>query len=123
MNNFISIVGYTGQDPVAKRFPSGKTVVKFSMAVRDYSNSKTQTPPLWIDVQAWNGLGDRVSEHITKGREVVIQGRLALDHYTDKDGRDVTKPVINLVSFHLCGKKTVKSEPTSKNRGNKIKVR
>ena len=109
MNNTITIVGHVGQPPSVKKFTSGKKVVKFSVAVKEFSADK-EPQTMWLDVQAWNGLGDRAYEHITKGREVVIQGRLALDSYKDKDGRDVTKPVINLNSFFLCGKKPVSAE-------------
>lgn len=122
MNNFVSIVGYTGQDPIPKRFSSGKTVVKFSVAVKEYSTSKSEPETLWLDVQAWNGLGDRVLEHIVKGREVVVQGRLALDRYTDKDGRDITKPIINLTGFHLCGKKLAQSESLHQSKRHKAKA-
>jgi len=105
MNNSITIVGHVGQKPTTKIFESGKKVVKFSVAVRDFSTVKEDPQTMWIDVQAWNGVGDRVAAHITKGREVVVQGRLAIDEYIDQEGRKVKKPVINLTGFHLCSKK------------------
>ncbi len=109
MNNSITIVGHVGQKPTTKIFESGKKVVKFSVAVRDYSTAKKDPQTMWIDVQAWNGLGDRAAAHITKGREVVVQGRLAIDEYIDQEGRKVKKPVINLTGFHLCSKKPTSS--------------
>ncbi len=63
----------------------------------------------------WNGLGERALKTITKGREVVIQGRLAISTYTKEvNGQKVqmTKPVIKLTSFHLCGKKPSSDEET-----------
>jgi single-stranded DNA-binding protein len=63
-----------------------------------------------LDVDAWNGLGERVLKTITKGREVVIYGRLSLSTFSkEEDGikKQITKPVIKLTSFHLCGKKPV----------------
>ena len=106
----VTIVGNVGQDPTTKAFTSGKKVTKFSVAVREYTSSEEQPQTMWLDVQAWNGLGEKVAAHVTKGREIVVQGRLALDQYKDKDGHDVTKPVINLNGFHLCGKKPTGSE-------------
>ncbi len=105
MNNTITIIGHVGQNPLEKIFASGKKVVKFSVAVSEYAPVDKRSDTLWIDVQAWNELGDRVLSHITKGREVVIDGKLTLDKYTDKNGREIVKPVINLVGYHLCGKK------------------
>jgi single-stranded DNA-binding protein len=60
-------------------------------------------------------LGERVLKTITKGREVVVQGRLAISEYTtERDGVkiEVKKPVIELTSFHLCGKKPTSNEET-----------
>ncbi|MBK8225450.1 MAG: hypothetical protein IPK73_30920 [Candidatus Obscuribacter sp.] len=59
-------------------------------------------------MDAWNGLGERVLKTITKGREVVLSAGWPLSHYNKEiNGVTVqmTKPVIKLTSFHLCGKK------------------
>jgi len=107
MNNQITIVGHVGQSPKAVTFVSGKSVVKFSVAVKEFSNTNEESTTLWIDVCAWNGCGERVLKSITKGREVVVTGRLALETFTSKEdpNHTITKPVIKLISFHLCGKK------------------
>lgn len=109
MNNQITLVGYVGQAPHTVSFgDTGNKVVKFSIAVKEYSSNSDEEKTLWLDVDAWNGLGERVLKTITKGREVVLIGRLALSHYNkDINGVSVqmSKPVIKLTSFHLCGKK------------------
>jgi single-strand DNA-binding protein len=114
MNNSITIVGHVGQNPHSVSFgDTGNKVVKFSVAVKEFSNKEDEDKTMWIDVDAWNGLGERALKTITKGREVVINGRLALSTYSKEvNGQKVqmTKPVIKLTSFHLCGKKPVKQE-------------
>ncbi len=109
MNNQIQLVGHVGQTPSSVSFgDTGNKVVKFSIAVKEYSSNTDEEKTLWLDVDAWNGLGERVLKTITKGREVVLVGRLALSHYNKEiNGVTVqmTKPVIKLTSFHLCGKK------------------
>jgi len=117
MNNSITIVGHVGKDPITKTFKdSDNKVVKFPVAVTEYSSKTDEEKTMWIDVDAWNGLGERVLQCITVGREVVIFGRLAINTYPrEVDGITVqmTKPVIKLTSFHLCGKKPVtQSEET-----------
>jgi single stranded DNA-binding protein len=116
MNNSITIVGHVGQAPKSKTFgDTGNKVVKFSVAVRDYSSNADEEQTMWIDVDAWNGLGDRVLKTITKGREVVINGRLAISNYPkDVNGITVqmTKPVIRLTGYHLCGKKPANPDET-----------
>lgn len=121
MNNQITLVGNVGQAPTAVSFDdTGNKVVKFSLAVKEYSPNTDEEKTLWLDVNAWNGLGDRVLSTVTKGREVVITGRLALSHF-NKEVNGVfvpmTKPVIKLTSFHLCGKKpTAEGETLSSDK-------
>lgn len=106
MNNQITLIGHVGQTPVSKLFgDTGNKVVKFSLSVKDYSS---KSEDMWIDVDAWNGIGDRVLATVTKGREVVVMGRLALSTYSKEENGvtvQMTKPVVKLTAFHLCGKK------------------
>ncbi|MDP3509019.1 MAG: single-stranded DNA-binding protein [Candidatus Melainabacteria bacterium] len=108
MNNQITIVGHVGQNPIERSVADDK-VVKFSVAVKEFStNNEKKT--MWIDVDAWNKLGDLVMENVTKGREVAITGRLAINQFTkEEDGVLVkmSKPVIKLTSFHLCGARPI----------------
>ena len=108
MNNQITIVGHVGQNPIERSVADDK-VVKFSVAVKEFStNNEKKT--MWIDVDAWNGLGELVMENVTKGREVAITGRLAINQFTkEEDGVQVkmSKPVIKLTSFHLCGARPI----------------
>lgn len=116
MNNQITAIGHVGQAPNAVSFgDTGNKVVKFSLGVKEYSSNSDEDKTMWIDVDAWNGLGDRVLATITKGREVLVHGRLSISHYTKEvNGITVqmTKPVIKLTSFHLCGKKPVAETST-----------
>jgi len=120
MNNQITLVGYVGQAPKSVSFgDTGNKVVKFSVAVKEYSSNTEEAKTLWFDVDAWNGLGERVLNTITKGREVVVIGRLGLSQYTKEiNGTAVqmTKPVIKLTSFHLCGKKPAEGEARAKGK-------
>lgn len=109
MNNAVTLVGHVGQTPSTKTFSdTGNKVVRFSLAVREYSSNSDEQKTMWVDVVAWNSLGDRVLSTITKGREVVINGRLSISTYS-KSVQDeevtISKPVIKLSGFHLCGPK------------------
>lgn len=116
MNNQLTIIGRVGQDPRAVSFAdTGNKVVKFSLGVTEYSNKKEEEKTLWIDVDCWNGLGDRVMQTVTKGREVLLTGRLAINTFTKEvDGKtvEVHKPILKLTSFHLCGPKPTTVEKT-----------
>lgn len=114
MNNQITVIGHVGQAPVSRLFDdTNNKVVKFSVAVTEYSANKEEEKTLWIDVDAWNGLGERVLSTVTKGREVALTGRLAISTYSKEiNGIMVqkSKPVIKLTGFHLCGSAPRKRE-------------
>lgn len=110
MNNTLMLVGHVGQAPQIKIFAGGGKLAKFSIAVKEYSSKTEQTTTIWIDVDAYENVANRVQQTITKGREVVLYGRLSLNIYektVDGVRTKVTKPVMKLTSFHLCGKKPV----------------
>jgi single-strand DNA-binding protein len=122
MNNQINLVGHAGKDPESKTFEdTNNTVVKFSLAVKEYSSNTEEDKTLWIEVVAWNGLAERVLKTVTKGREIVVSGKLSLSTYTKEvDGVkvQVTKPIVKLSSFHLCGKKPVADETQTEEKAN-----
>ncbi len=114
MNNQITLIGRVGQNPVSTTFTdTDNKLAKFSLAVADYS-SKTDNPePMWIDVESWNGLADRVMKLITEKREVAITGRLSISKYTKEINGvkvEMRRPVVKLSGFHLCGAKPKSEE-------------
>ncbi|HEY9683268.1 MAG TPA: single-stranded DNA-binding protein [Drouetiella sp.] len=113
MNNSITLVGHVGQAPHAVSFSdTNNKVVKFSIAVKEFAQGE-EDKTMWVDVDAWNGLGERAISTITKGREVVVSGRLALSTFTKEvkgEKIQMTKPVVKLTSFHLCGSAPRKRE-------------
>jgi single stranded DNA-binding protein len=127
MFNQITLVGRAGGNPVATTFTdTDNKVAKFSLAVAEYSSKVENPKPMWVDVESWNGLADRVMKTITEGREVVITGRLSISKYNKEiNGVQVEMkvPVIKLTGFHLCGAKPkaeeevpTESKPAAKKR-------
>jgi single stranded DNA-binding protein len=114
MNNHIQIVGYVGQDPQHITVPkTGNEMATFTVAVKEHRGANADPSSHWFDVVTWNGGCKRVLDNITKGREVVVTGRLSFDTYTStKEGKEkeVMKPIIRLGSFHLCGSAPRKRE-------------
>lgn len=98
-NNTITLCGRIGQDPKVATTPTGKNVVTVGLAVKEYSPDG-EDATMWIDIEFWNGLGDRASKVLTKGREIVVTGRLVIKK-TDK----YTKAFVRVSNFHLCGPK------------------
>ncbi len=109
MNNQITLIGRVGQAPTSTTFTdTDNTLAKFSLAVADFSSKSDNPEPMWIDVESWNGLAERVLKTITEGREVAVSGRLSISKYTKEINGvkvEMRRPVVKLSGFHLCGPK------------------
>ena len=88
MLNHIVIMGRLGRDPELRHTQSGTPVASFTLAVdRDFKDKNTgERATDWIDVVAWRGTGEFVSRYFAKGRMAVVEGRLQMRDWTDKDG-------------------------------------
>ena len=88
MLNHITIMGRLTRDPELRRTGSGVAVASFTVAVdRDFSGrdgGEKETD--FIDCVAWRQTGEFVSKYFTKGRMIVVSGRLQIRSWTDKDG-------------------------------------
>ena len=128
MNNQITLVGKVGGKPTSVTFTdSDNKLAKFSIAVAEYSSKVDNPEPMWIDIDAWGNLAERVLDLISKGREVVVTGRLTIVKYNKEiNGSTVkmVKPVVKLSGFHLCGPKPKSEEdsPSEKTTARRRKV-
>ena len=88
MLNHIVIMGRLARDPELRHTQSGVAVASFRLAVdRDFKDKNTgERATDWIDVVAWRGTGEFVSRYFAKGRMAVVEGRLQMRDWTDKDG-------------------------------------
>ena len=88
MLNKIFIMGRLTRDPELRRTQTGTPVASFSLAVdRDFKDKSTgERATDFIDVVAWRQTGEFVSRYFTKGRMAVVEGRLQIRDWTDKDG-------------------------------------
>ena len=88
MLNRIIIMGRLARDPELRRTQSGVPVASFRLAVdRDFKDKSTgERSTDWIDVVAWRATAEFVSRFFTKGRMAVVEGRLQIRDWTDKDG-------------------------------------
>ena len=92
MLNRIIIMGRLARDPELRRTQSGTPVASFRLAVdRDFKDKTTgEKATDWIDVVAWRQTGEFVHRYFTKGRMAVVEGRLQMRDWTDKDGNKRT---------------------------------
>ena len=89
MLNHIVLMGRLTRDPELRRTGSGIAVASFSLAVdRDFGSSANngEKETDFIDIVAWRNTAEFVSKYFTKGRMAVVEGRLQIRDWTDKDG-------------------------------------
>jgi single-strand DNA-binding protein len=87
--NRIVLVGRLIKDPEMKVFEeSGKMVTKFILAVeRPFKNGEGQRESDFIPIAFWGKKAEVINEHLVKGRQISITGRLQTGSYDDKEGK------------------------------------
>ena len=87
MLNRIIVMGRMTRDPELRRTNSGTAVASFTVAVdRDFKSQSGEKETDFIDVVAWRNTAEFVCKYFSKGRMAVVEGRLQLRDWTDKDG-------------------------------------
>ena len=104
--NKVLILGNLGNDPEKKEFPSGQSVVRFSVATNESWFDKTagtrQERTEWHKVVVFGRLGDQCMQFLKKGRTVFVEGRLQTSSWEDKQSgqkRFMTEVIANTVEF------------------------
>ena len=90
MLNRIVIMGRLTRDPELRRTQNGTAVTSFSVAVdRDFKSRESgEKATDFIDVVAWRQTAEFVCQYFTKGRMAVVEGRLQIRDWKDKDGNN-----------------------------------
>lgn len=104
MMNLICLQGRLTKKPELRYTQAQKPVAAFSIAVeRDYVQEERKTD--FVDIVAWNRNAEFVSEHFDKGDPIIVQGRLQIREWTDKDGAKRRTPEVAVEHLWFAGKK------------------
>ncbi|MCU0334488.1 MAG: single-stranded DNA-binding protein [Chitinophagaceae bacterium] len=100
LKNRVQLIGHLGMDPEVKAIENGNKLARLRLATNEtYQNAKGEkvTETQWHTVVAWGKTAEIAEKLLTKGAELVIEGKLVSRSYTDKDGqkRYVTEVVAN----------------------------
>ena len=83
MLNSVVLIGRLGGDPELKYTQQGTAVTRFTIAVaRKFKKEETD----WIDIVAWQGLAENVSQYLKKGSLCAVEGRSQVRSYEAQDG-------------------------------------
>ena len=108
MLNKIVIMGRLTHDPELRRTQGGTAVTTFSIACdRDFKAQDGERETDFVDIVAWRSTAEFVSKYFAKGRMAVVEGRLQIRDWTDREGgkRRSAEVVANNVYFGDSGSK------------------
>ena len=103
MLNRIVIMGRLVADPELRTTPAGVTVATVRLAVdRDFKNKQTgERETDFINVVAWRQTAEFISRYFPTGRMAVVEGRLQIRPYTDRDGNKRTAAEVVAENFYF----------------------
>jgi len=102
MLNNIDIMGRLTKAPELRYTQNGTPVCNFSIACeRDFKNPDGSKQVDYFDIVAWRNVGEFVNKYMTKGRMAVIDGRLQMRDWTDRDGNKRRSTEILASSVHF----------------------
>ena len=84
--NRIILVGRLTRDPELRATPDGVSVVRFTLAVDRGMRAGEERQTDFFDIVAFRQLADNVANYVTKGRLVLVEGKLQTRSYTDREG-------------------------------------
>lgn len=106
--NKIVIIGHLGRDPELRYTPSGKAVCDFSLATAEKSGGQERTT--WFKVTVWGQRAELLGQHLAKGSQMYVEGRLQLDEYTDPEGTKRVNLSVTASEIQFLDRKAERSQ-------------
>ncbi len=106
--NKVILVGNLTRDPELRHTPSGTAVADLGLAVNrtwtDRNTNQKNEETTFVDVTCWSRTAEIACEYLRKGRPVLIEGRLQMDEWNDKEtGQKRTKLKVVCDSMQMLG--------------------
>lgn len=102
MLNACVLIGRLARDPELKYTQAGHAVCTFTLAVdRPFKNDGGEKEADFIPCVAWRKTAEVAAQHLSKGRQVAVEGRIQVRTYDDKDGirKWITEVICDRVEF------------------------
>ncbi len=108
LKNKVSLVGRLGAEPEVFTFENGKSLARFNLATNEnYKGKDGQWHEVtqWHTVNAWGRIAERVKKALSKGQEVIVEGKLVHQNYESKTGEKRFNTVIEASEFLILSPK------------------
>ena len=105
--NKVILMGNLTRDPELRSLPSGTTVVNFGLAVserwKDKTTGEQREEVCFVDVDAFGRQGEVVNEYFSKGKPILVEGRLRFRQWETDSGEKRSKLSVTLDRFSFVG--------------------
>ncbi len=104
--NRVILMGNLTRDPEIRYVPSGMAVTDIGLAVnerRKNANGEWIDEATFVDMTAWGRTAEVMSEYLSKGSPVLIEGRLKLDTWEGQDGQKRSKLKVVVDRMQMVG--------------------
>jgi len=103
--NKIILVGNLGRDAELRATPQGKQVASVGLAVEDWQKKDDRGKPgtEWYRVKIWGRQAETLSPHLLKGKTVLVEGRLSIQTWKDREGKERYTPEVSADRVVLLG--------------------
>lgn len=125
--NRIILVGNLGRDPELRYTPQGTPVCSFTLATNERRKDRAgenQDVTTWFRITLWGRQAETASQYLSKGRPVYIEGRLRVEEWTDKDGKQRHTLEVHATDMQFIGGRgdeaaasNVRAESSTSGRG------
>lgn len=111
MINNVAFQGRLTKDPEVRITQSGVPVLGFTVAWSEkFKESETKC---FLPCQAWRATADFIGKYFKKGSQIIVEGNLETNEWTDNEGNNKSIIRLNVQKAHFCGAKGEKKENQS----------
>jgi len=106
--NKVMLIGHLGRDPEMRYTPSGRPVTSFSLATNrswNTSDGERHSDTDWFNIVTWGNLAEICNQHLKKGQQVYIEGRLQTRRWDDKEGNKHTTTEVVASEMLILGER------------------
>jgi single-strand DNA-binding protein len=104
--NKVILMGNLTRDVELRAISSGQQVGKIGLAVNRHfttASGEKREEVTFVDCEAWGKTAEIMAKYLTKGKPVLIEGRLKYDQWDDKDGNKRSALRVVIESFQFVG--------------------
>lgn len=104
-HNRIILIGNLGKDAELRSTPKGTSVATTTIAINDPAKKDESGNPgtEWYRIKVWGKTADNIARFLLKGKQVYVEGRLSIQTWQDRDGKDRYTPEVSVDQILLLG--------------------